>query len=399
MIYRNVVIEICGKCNAKCEYCYTGQVNRNSKASDVGDYITIDDFSKALVYLREKGLVSSDTCFSLYHYGEPLMHPKLLEILQIMDAQGYAFELSTNGSIVPSIDAIPYLRNMKMLKFSMCGFSQSSYDKISTLSFQHVKANIVLFLKMLRSFGWKGAASLKFHVYTHNLDEVEQARCYAIENGMVFTPIHAIIGDLRAQVDWFDGCAETGFTETVNRDLLSSRMFHTYAKNMPDGWICPLTTDLVMDEHLNIMNCCMATRHDSADYYSLGNLLEFDDGHKPRCSSNLSRRCYTQGVGYAINNFPSYQKEEWIDSIRQILTQGEMDVIGGDFIYESFVHFFGGDGLTWKHYQDTEDFFMHSKNESGVILADSHFEEMRNKLLIRGIPKEQILAIYNLNLR
>lgn len=399
MIYKNIILEICGKCNAKCKYCYTGRVNRGLLASDECGCITPEKFSEALAYLYNKGLMGPETHFCLYNYGEPFMHPQFSDIMQIMDANGHTFELSTNGSIPLDAEAVQYMRHLIMLKFSVCGFSQASFDRISRLSFSFVKSNIVHMLRLLRDAGWKGTASLKFHVYSHNLDEVELAHQFAQENGMVFTPIHAIIGDLRMQVDWLEGDLDKHLMEEVERDLVTSEILHSYAKHIPANWQCPLTTDLIIDENLTLVNCCMATRNDKEDYRLLGGLYEFDGVRDQRCLSSLGRRCYAQGVGYAINSIPTYRREEWLDAMEKILRESEMDVIGSGFIYESFSNVFGKMNLRWNHYNDIEEYSLSEVHGEGIVLADALFHHLRQELHDRGIPREKILGIYNINLR
>ena len=401
MIYKKVSLEICGKCNAQCKYCYTGRVNRGWCSPDEGGFISPNNFSHAIAYLRDKGLICPETIFRLYNYGEPLMHPYLIDILRIIDNFGYGFELSTNGSVIPQLELVPYLRNLKKLKISMCGFSQASYDLISRLSFSRVKSNIILMLKMLRDSGWNGVASLKFHVYNHNMNEVELARSFSEDLGIVFVPIHAIIGDLRMQMDYFDGQLGEQIRQEADQDLVTSRMFHEYAEKMPQNWNCPLSSELVIDEYLQLVNCCMATRSDKDDYHLLGSLFD-SDGRSikdARCRSTLGARCYLNGLGYAINSFPSYRDEEWIDSIKKILYEEDVDVIGEDDLYASFQRIFGSGGVSWHHCLNVRDFSIHGRSGNGIILADSRYHDIRRELMDSGIPEKRIRAVYNSNLR
>lgn len=398
MRYKNVIMEISGKCNAKCKYCYTGMVNRGLLSSTGGSFLTPENFSKALSFLRVNNMVYPNTHFCLYNYGEPFMHPRLVEIMQIMDSYNYSFELSTNGSIPMIDEVVPYMRNLKTLKFSMCGFSQDSYNKISGLSFSNVKTNIVTILNKLRDSGWEGTSSLKFHIYNHNQNEAELARRFSIDNGMIFTPIHAIIGDLKMQVDWFESASEI-FSQEVKKDLVTSQMFHQYAKNMPIGWQCPLKSELVIDENLRILNCCMCTRHDRDDYYRLGELYSFNEESHQRCMSQLGKRCYEQGVGFAMNNFPTYRIVDWYNPILNILKSRSVDVIGGDFIYQSFTNLFRDKDVCWHHFPDIQNYIEISKHKNGIILADSHFYYMQQELIKQGFPATMILGIYNYNIR
>ncbi len=398
MAYRNIMIEICGKCNARCLYCYTGLVNRGVFA-DEGGCIAPETFEQALDFLRGRGLSGPETHFCLYNYGEPLMHPELAEILRIMDSRGNTFELSTNGSVPLQEAAVPYLRHMTMLKISMCGFTQESYDRISMLNLHQVKTNVKRTLELLRGSGWDGIVSLKFHVYRHNLDEIEPARRYAEEHGMVFSPIHAIIGDLRLQTDYMDSCAESAYAAAAARDLLSADLFAPYAAQMPAEWVCSLTEDLVIDERLLFVNCCMATRHDAQDYKALGSLFDIKENVGARCGSALGRRCWRHGVGYAINSLPTYRGGGLgLDRFQRILEQEEIDVIGGGFVCSSFSRVFAAQRGRWTHYADAEDYLSRSPRRAGIILADARFLQQLARIRRAGIPEEQVRAVYHFNL-
>ncbi|MCS4454451.1 hypothetical protein JTT00_04835 [Clostridium botulinum] len=63
-----------------------------------------------------------------------------------------SFALSTNASKVILLDNNE-LKNLKYITFSMCGFSQKSYDKIHGFNFEQIKRNISEILDNFKKMG------------------------------------------------------------------------------------------------------------------------------------------------------------------------------------------------------------------------------------------------------
>lgn len=397
MTYKSIMLEICGKCNAQCLYCYTGRVNRGMDC-DEGTLMSVENFRKCLDFLIKKRLCDQSTHFCLYNYGEPLLHPHLAEIMEIINSSGMTFEISTNGSILPSESFYKNISGLTMMKFSMCGFSDESYKKISRLSFEICKEHIAKIVYELRANGWKGIANLKFHVYKHNMEEVICAKQFAEDNGIVFSPIHAIIGDLKLQTDWIDNLTDNEFNDSVRRDLVSANIFKSMVLDKPDNWICPLTKELVVDERLQVINCCMATRNDKQGYERIGSLFEYHDIISERCQSEVERRCLMHGVGYAICNIPTYIDPLLLDEIENVLSMGTVDVIGDDFVFSSFASVFDKYSKEWNHFSDVESYIKKGTGNS-LIVADGKFGEIR-KQIKDYIGKNNILVkYYHYNIR
>lgn len=397
MAYKKIMFEISGRCNALCKYCYTGRENR-ARSKQLGRFLPLDEFARALQYLFTQKLADQETLFGLYNFGEPLLHPEFPRIARIMHETNAPFEISTNGSVPLKSEAVKYLRHMETLKISMCGFSEESYLKISKLNFRKVKENIVQILNLLRVEPWAGVVSLKFHVYRHNLDEIPAARQFALENGMMFSPIHAIIGDMRLQTEFVEGLLPSVMIDDFSRDLLSADMFAKYASEMPKNWHCPLSDELVIDEDLNVLNCCMSSRNDMEDYQWHGSLFDLHTVVFERCQSPLARRCLESGAAYAFCSFPTHRSKLPIDKMLSILNESAVCVIGSGNVYTSFKNLFSRLGATWTHFASVGEFLASDSRSDPVIVASATFQSILHELHAAGIVPSQIKDIYHFNL-
>jgi sulfatase maturation enzyme AslB (radical SAM superfamily) len=82
-MYDEVYFEISGVCNAKCRYCVTGRSNH-----PVGGFVDAAQFQKALNILFKNKLIHNKTCFNLYNWGEPMLHPEFGKIIATIQNTG-----------------------------------------------------------------------------------------------------------------------------------------------------------------------------------------------------------------------------------------------------------------------------------------------------------------------
>ena len=396
MSFKTVMIEVSGRCNAFCKYCYTGRANRD-RGFGAGKFLSPQNLERALQYLFENGFADSSTRFGLYNFGEPLLHPQFTNIVKIFHEANVAFEISTNGSVPLKSDALRFLDHMDTFKFSMCGFSDESYARISKLDFEEVKENIVRALKLLRDNSWNGVASLKFHVYKYNQDEILAARDFALENGMMFSPIHAIIGDLLLQTEFVEGRLPQTFLKEISDDLLSADMFARYAAQKPQHWHCPLSDELVIDEDLNVLNCCMSSRNDMEDYQWHGSLFNMHNMNTERCTSPLAQRCLNSGAAYAFCHFPTHRAMLPVKKILSILNSEDVCVLGDNEVYASFCELFSKLGATWVHFSSVKAFVSSDCRSLPLIVASAKFKPLLKELYHEGIPPSQVKEIYHFN--
>ncbi|ADK84400.1 Radical SAM domain protein [Desulfarculus baarsii DSM 2075] len=300
-MYNHVVLDISGKCNARCTWCVTGYRNRQGVA--YGRYMTPQDVAKVIDYLREQRIITPDAYFFLYNWGEPLINPHFAEIVEELNRREVTYIISTNASRVVEFAGADDLRNLRAIVFSMCGFSQASYERVHGFNFEKIKNNIQRIMANYRAHGFAGKAEIRYHVYQFNLDEIPGVLAFAKENHLGLSPTYAGIPDLKRLMAYFADDMEPGQLKDVSRDLI----FHyvdEVAARMPADYRCPYHDALLIDDDFQVLTCCLVTPE--MENYSIGNLFDLDleRMRELKVSQPICAECYRLAAPYLVNNRP-----------------------------------------------------------------------------------------------
>lgn len=82
---RELFVLLTYQCNGNCEFCIEKRIHEKG-------FLSTENFEKALLFAREKGLT---TIF--LHGGEPTVHPNLVEFAQKAKDSGFLVKMFTNG--------------------------------------------------------------------------------------------------------------------------------------------------------------------------------------------------------------------------------------------------------------------------------------------------------------
>jgi len=261
-----------------------------------GGFIGISAFRAAIEYMLEQKMIGPDSRIGLFNWGEPMLHPQFDDIIEFMSITGMKFSLSTNGSMLRIFKKPAILSNLCPMKFSMCGFSQASYDRIQGLSFEIAKQNIAAMTANYRDCGFVGPAYLLFHVYQFNLHEMDAAREFASSIGLTFFPYYAHLNHVPATIDYLNGKTSRDILYWMQDNMVLSHV-PALITNKPDYWECPEHGRLVIDEQLNVRTCCVVPPHDPE--YHLGNLLDMTEEEiQAKRMQPICHECLRTGAAY-----------------------------------------------------------------------------------------------------
>ena len=239
------IIDVANTCNLKCPYCPTGRrqgSNRNKIFIEL-DAVRrlLDDVGKYLVSVN------------LFNWGEPLLNPRITEIVELIHSRGIWTVLSTNLSI-NNKKTLENLCNagLDFMFVSISGSSQETYEKYHRGGkLDLVLENIRHIVQYRRNNNLQNPiVEWKHLVFKHNEGEVDDAKRLAKNVGVdLFRPVRA------------DG-PEWAETELGRGRALLSRLF--------GGESCKqLWQAIVLNSDGGIAPCCYLyfKEDDFADYH------------------------------------------------------------------------------------------------------------------------------------
>lgn len=146
-MYKKVYIEITNNCNLKCDFCI-----KNSRPNK---FMSIDDFNIIL------NKVDSYTNYLYFHVlGEPLLHPKINEFIDIA-SKSFNINITTNGYL---IDRIKDNKNIRQLNISL-----HSYDEKYGICLEDYINNIFNVVDKLSKYTY---ISYRFWLKSKYTDEI-----------------------------------------------------------------------------------------------------------------------------------------------------------------------------------------------------------------------------------
>jgi MoaA/NifB/PqqE/SkfB family radical SAM enzyme len=184
-----MLIEIVGmgQCNLKCPSCPVG--NEKDVRNPMG-------FMKAelLTAIVRKGIAETGTLdYSLYNWGEPLLHPKLPDLVRAVQSEGGRCHLSTNLNFEVDWDAL-MASNPFALRISCSGFNQSLYGETHRGGdIEKVKRHMRALSEARTRTGATTEIHMLYHRYKNNLDDEKLMKVYCEELGFELRPVWAYL--------------------------------------------------------------------------------------------------------------------------------------------------------------------------------------------------------------
>lgn len=297
-MFSTVYFEISGKCNGRCHWCQTGRQNKNHEPT--GGFVDVDEFEKTLSYLLEKKAIRNESQIRLFNWGEPSLHPQLTEIIRILNNMKLNWGISTNASKKVLFSDNDAFINCQYLCFSMCGFSQASYDKIHGFNFEKIRNNIAELTENYRSCGLSATPYIAYHIYQHNIEELRSAIMFAAQHKLGILPSYALINDHERWLKYIKGELEYEDVLRASRELFLQPFHSDEFKNRPPFTTCGQFAFLSLDSNCNLITCC-------GDSTIIGKVHEIDlkKINSIRRNSEACQKCIDSGAYFFDHAVPS----------------------------------------------------------------------------------------------
>ena len=176
-----LIVEVTNICNLGCPACFTG----DGQQGRARGHLSPELYAKVLDELAPY-LWRVEFC----NWGEPLLGRNIYPMIAQATARGVSSLISTNFSVPFDAEKAEQLvaSGLTILGVSLDGARQETYEKYRVYGkLDTVLRNCRLVLDAKRKLGSKTPKMIwSFHVFPHNVDDVELARAMAAELGMEF---------------------------------------------------------------------------------------------------------------------------------------------------------------------------------------------------------------------
>lgn len=166
--FKKFYIEITNVCNLSCSFC--------PKTLRSPEFMTIETFRKILDQIKPH------TDYIYFHVkGEPLLHPKLDEFLDLSYEKGFKVNITTNGTLISKVrDKIIQKPSLRQINFSL-----HSFDGNEGVTCKNAYVNnIISFIKEAIN-----VTETLFSLRLWNLDENNDTNLQANKNRDLLTVI------------------------------------------------------------------------------------------------------------------------------------------------------------------------------------------------------------------
>lgn len=293
-IHFNIDVLGMGGCNLRCPSCPVGNSRTVPNPKGLMSPETLRAIlAKAVTECEVAGV-------GLFNWTEPLLHPKLPELIGVVHEFGVRCDLSSNLNQIKNIDAV-LAANPASLRISNSGFTQETYGVTHRGGdIEKVKANMKELAEALRRTGSTTRVHMLYHRYRTNLDDEVPMRRFCESLGFEFYPIWAYVMPLEKLLAWTGADPTAAEVTAEDRDLID-RLLLPLPESLELGrrhrnTECVLQSGQVtLDFRGDVQLCCAVY---DASKHSLGPYLErpLADFQAAKYASETCTRCMDQGV-------------------------------------------------------------------------------------------------------
>jgi len=288
-IYFN--IDLVGSCNLRCPSCPIGNSPGKLEHGQMSSDLLRSILAKAVSECR----VSS---VGLFNWTEPFIHPRLAEMIGVVNSFGLPCSLSSNLNLLRNVDEV-LLANPHYLRISVSGFTQDTYGRTHAGgNIERVKDNMRTLSEAKARTGSKTAIQVVFHRYKDNQADELAMRRYARSLGFTFRPTWAYLMPVEKALSVVGAdSAELTSQDRGLIDLLAYPLADAIAecgrgKNAP----CSLQEEHITIDCFGRVQLCCAVY--DPDRFTIGSYLEtpFAELQRRKFNHDFCATCTSKGA-------------------------------------------------------------------------------------------------------
>lgn len=295
-----VNMSITNKCNLRCPSCPTGRLNaslaRSGEKAVAPAFTSLDKCEKIFEKVHR---FFGAQLFYLHIWGEPLLHPQIVEILELLEQYGHSAYISSNLNVRVDWEQLLKQPALNTLVISMSGYEQETYVK------GHRGGRVSLVLNNMEKISQHLPDStarvlINFHRYNDNEADGEKLQQLCNEYGIEFGPYPAVA--LQENIE--DNVAEQVFEAWQNiPDIaelviprLNMRPFPFTAIKGLENIPCHSQSNILVLDHEG--QVCTCTHREPTVVARIGDFLamEEDELRKSKLTASACQKCRELGL-------------------------------------------------------------------------------------------------------
>jgi MoaA/NifB/PqqE/SkfB family radical SAM enzyme len=214
-------IDISGTCNLRCPSCPVG--NFSIAERNVG-MMSVSLFTSILNKIKQESITTNPQIW-LYNWGEPMLHPKLAEIIKIVKDHGFSVHISTNLNTEQGIEKLAK-SNPDEIKISLSGFSEQTYSKTHKRgNISLLKSNMYLLRYYLDKYKSNTNVWVGQHLYKNNFHEKEMVNVVCRELNFSHSPMQAFFQPIEKLVKLMKNRVENKDEDILSELLMDPRKY------------------------------------------------------------------------------------------------------------------------------------------------------------------------------
>lgn len=287
-------IDVGGACNLRCPSCPQGNVK---------NYRLPHGFMEPALLAQIVRKAKSEclvTELRLFSWAEPMFHPKLAELVRIVQDAGICCNLSSNLNVLPNADAL-MAANPFSFRISVSGFTQEVYGYSHRGGdIEKVKKHMATLAEAKKRNKATTRIYVYYHRYKHNLREEPLMREFAEGLGIDFQPVWALMFPVEKMLAYMnEGASDFPLTEEdrqlIDRLALPLKGAFELAQKYKDQKCILRDEQVSMDFQGNVQLCCGIF---DARKFTIGSYLTMPLAEIQRLRQNhgMCGRCMQRGA-------------------------------------------------------------------------------------------------------
>jgi MoaA/NifB/PqqE/SkfB family radical SAM enzyme len=298
-------IEISGICNLRCLACPRSDTLR---PFENGGFISVDDYRSIVEkLLRELPMLH---IIALFIWGDPLLHPKLPEILKINSELGIGSDISTNLNIKTEKLEEIVKANPTYLRMSCSGFGSKNYEvSHSGAKWDTFYKNCFEVSRLIKKYDSDTGVELYFHVNKANILEYKSIVDMAQQLGFRVSACLSMCFPQYA-MNFAENISLPESARKAKELMLISMEDMLHAAKKETEKTCPQKNGFPnINWDLSVLTCCNFNQDRLADNFLNTDIYELI---KLKNSSEFCKKC----ISYSIHRYFCVQKyNEYIQNL------------------------------------------------------------------------------------